>query len=596
MEAREVFSMVSAGQNGRMDPMMIGDAYAHRLYNVTVRDGLARTRPGLVSRGELPVQGRFQGAFEYRLESKDYWAVVVAGQLWLFVVAEETWVYIAAFPTTDFEQAYFVQADRYLIVQNGIYDPVENWPIIVHETELVDALDVQYLHEQTLKRVRDAELPEIIRVPIGTAMAFGHGRLFVAVDRYYNDGASGSPDVGWRTNLGSRFWVASNVFQIDNMQALLVFSDMYLLNHGVAFSLPTEMGFITAMTFLRNAETGTGLGALIIFARRGASAFAVNVSRERGLWLSAGFGQVLFTSSGCRSPRSVTQVNSDLVYYGDSGLRTLKYSASNESGTGGLATVSLSPEVSNATRLTDTLLHDPHVSIAHIDNYIFFTAVGRVLPDNSVAFNAILPWDLTAFQVSGENPARVFTGAWCGALYHDVLAWRGEKQTLGVIYRASATSPLRYGYFSAAQACESICSVQTKSHLFGQLTLTKRIKFIDALFDEVNGSFTVWIKWRVDGRAKWYASSPRKFVGSNSSTGLFRLLTPAENEFVGHNFQFAIEWKGQARLKLALFTAVLVDRYMGDDGICQTVTLPSGTAGDELEGFNCPTLPDGVAL
>lgn len=583
-EAKESIQVFTQGQHGMLDPTVVNTKYASRLYNVTVRDGLAASAPGLVG-ADCPVQGRFQGAFEYRLESADYWVVVVSGQVWLHNPEAATWQLMATFPTIDFDQAYFTQADKYAVVQNGIYDPVENWPIILHGNTVVDNLATQYMSGNALVPVSAHAMPETIRVPIGKSMAFGHGRLYVAVDRFYNDGASGDPVVGWKVNQGLRFWMAGDILQVGNPQSILVFTDSYVLARGLAFSLPAEMGFITSMALLRNAESGTGLGALVVFARRGAVAYAVNTTRTN--WLSAGFGQVLFTSSGTRSSWALAQVNSDLVYYGDHGLRTLKYSASMESGTGGLASVAISPEVYNFTRLNDSLLHDPFISVAHVDNYFFFTSAGQVLADGSVAFKGILPWDLASFQVSGQPPQQVFAGAWCGRLVHAVIAHRGSTDTLAAIYRDSASGTLKYGTFSPEANSGLVSSVQTAAFVFKSPLQLKRVKNVDAMFDRITGDVAVWVRWRFDGSGAWNLSNIRRFSGSNSSTSLFRIPIEVEDS-AGFSIQFAVEWTGIARLKLAIFNATVLDSFYGDsEDMCDTTALDEIALAESTD-FGCP--------
>lgn len=586
----EALAALTRGQNGRMDPTMLSPEFASRLYNVKIRDGLARTRPSFDGE-ELPTQGRFQGAFEYRLEGKDYWVVVVSGQVWLYNTGTATWTYVDTFPTTDFDQAYFVQADQYGIVQNGIYDPVENWPIIFHDTVLVDNLETQYLSGASLVAVKDftgnAGGPSAIRVPIGTAMAFGHGRLYVAVDRYYDDGAASGLPPEWKENLGLRFWVAGDILQLGNVQSILVFTEGYDLNKGLAFSLPAEMGFITSMAFLRNAETGTGLGALVIFARRGASAFAVNTSRNTS-WYSEGFGQVLFTTNGSRSPWAVTQVNSDLVYYGDGGLRSLSYSYKQSKS--GLASTPLSPEVYNFTRFTNEISHAPFVTCVNVNNYILFTAGGVELDDGSVGFNGVLPWDLANFQVSGESVPPVYVGAWCGKVYHAVVADR-TNNAAAVIYRDSVSGNLKYGTFLGSGDEDFVCSVRTAAYVFNAPLNRKKVSHADALFDRVNGTLQIWFKWRYNGDGPWYTSEIRSFSGSGGSTSYFR-IPAGEAEDAGFIVQFALEWKGDARLKTALFTAAVTDRFYTDENLCSVGVL--GTGSDDEADFGCPEAPGGV--
>jgi len=341
----EAFQTVQGGVNDLLDPLLLKAGTAARLLNVEVRNGLAESRPALF--GEtMPAQGRFQGAFSYELEGNLRWVVVVSGHVWTYSFATNTWLDLAAFPTVDFDQAYFCQAGKFCIVQNGIYDPVENWPIILHGDEVVDNLETEFIYRNHIVKVKDFNWdmvdegdnlvepapepsPSVFRVPIGKSMAFGQGRLFVAVERYWDNGLSSGLEPGWRSDEGLRFVLASDDWRWDDPARMLVFTQNDLLAGGGALSMPAENGFITSLAFFRNAATGTGLGELLVICRRGVMAFAVSVDRATA-WGTQGFGQVLFQTSGSRSPWAITAVNSDLVYRGDGGLRTLKYSASNE--------------------------------------------------------------------------------------------------------------------------------------------------------------------------------------------------------------------------------------------------------------------------
>jgi len=584
VESAQVFSR---GQSGLVDPSLLRAGLASRLYNVDIRNGLARTRNAL-GQETLPVQGRFQGAFEYRLNQKDYLVVVVAGQVWLRLSQTGAWTKVGEFPTTDFHQAYFTQADRFGIVQNGITAPVENWPVIFHGETPVDNLESRYLDGSGFKQVKNWPVanggPDTVRVPIGTAMAYGHGRLFVAVDRYYDDGAASGMNQEWKRKLGRIHWSAGNVIQSGLPEEVLVFTEQYIIaNGGPALSLPAEMGFITSMGFLRNSESGTGLGAMIVFAQRGACAFAVNLPRAS--WIrspDARLGQVLFTSSGSASPWGLAAVNSDLVYYGERGLRTLKYSASNETSTGGLASVSLSPEVSNFTRLTDPALHEPYVTMAYVDNYLFFTGVGVGLPTGDVAFKAVMPWDLASFQVSGEPPSRVFSGAWCGQLVHAVVADRAAAAPAAV-YRTSADSPLYFGSYTESSAGVP-AAVWTASLMFDAAVNRKKVKHIDVSLDQVDGPLGVRAMWQWDGAGEWYTTQVRKFTGTGS-TGMVRIPGLGDAGGSGFQCQFRLEWTGAARLRLAVFTANVLDVFSGDGSLCKEVVLDN-IADDN--SFVCP--------
>ncbi len=576
---------VPKGHNGLLDPLLLPEGYAARLHNVVVRNGFAESRPRLVG-VESPAQGRFQGAFAYVLEDATRWVLVVSGQVWVYNFSTNGWLKVAEFPTTDFDQAYFCQAGRYCIVQNGISDPVENWPIIIHGELLVDNIETEYIYNNAVVKVKDFSYTapsglvndyDAIRVPIGKAMAFGQGRLFVAVDRYYDNGLSSGRPPGWRSDNGLRNILASNLENGDEPAAMLVFRQSDVLSGGGAFTLPAESGYITSMTFFRNAATGTGLGELLVMCRRGSAAFAVSVARDQ--WFTNGFGQQLFQTSGSASPWSMTAVNSDLVYYGDGGLRTIKYTASGETASGGLATVPVSPEVSNYTDAT--LGYEAYVTAALADNYLFFTAGGVRLADGSTAFSDVLPWDLSMFQASGEAPSRVFAGAWRGQLVHAVL--RVSPLTAGAFYRDSATGALKLGVYVDSPDASQTSVVRTRAYAFKAAIMAKRVKFVDLMFDRVRTDLSVKVRWRSDFAGGWHASDTRHFQSTgNNTTGLIRIPCEADNLHPGQLIEFAVEWTGHARLKLCLFHAAVLSTFDGDDdSACAPVDLddPVGEPG-----------------
>ena len=589
--AYEQIQTVHMGVNDLLDPMLLKEGYAARLLNVEVRNGLAESRPALF--GEtMPAQGRFQGAFSYELEGNLRWVVVVSGHVWTYSFATNAWLDVAAFPTVDFDQAYFCQAGKFCIVQNGVYDPVENWPIILHGDLLVDNLETTLIYRNHVVKVKDFNWdmidgndaivvpappgnPSVYRVPIGKSMAFGQGRLFVAVERYWDNGLASGLDPGWRSGEGLRFILASDDWRWDDPARMLAFTQNDLLTGGGALSLPAESGFVTSLAFFRNAATGTGLGELIAICRRGVSAFAVSVARES--WGTEGFGQVLFQTSGSNSPWALSAVNADLVYRGHDGLRTIKYSASGETSSGGMAVVPLSPEVSTLVGRTDAG-HEPFVTLAAADNYVLFTSNGIRLGTGDVAFFDVLPWDLATFQASGEQSSRTFAGAWRGPLFHSVL--KVSDRQAGAIFRRADNAPLQYGIFSdIARDATQVSAVRTQAFAFKAARNLKRFKYADLIFDRVSTALEVKVRWRVDGGG-WYESDVRRFSSTYpKATGIFRVPALSDNDGTGYVFEFAVVWTGHARLKLAAFAAAVLDEFNGgDERMCATVDLDAEPA------------------
>ena len=578
--AREALQGVPKGVNDLLDPAFLPEGQAARLLNVEVRNGLAESRPGFLA-VDCPAQGRFQGAFRYELDGALRWVLVVAGEVWTYNFATNGWLKIAEFPTKDFAQAWFCQAGKYAVVQNGVYDPVENWPIIFHEDAVVDNLSLEYIWGNEVLKVSDFKYDgesnlsrdaDAIRVPIGKAMAFGQGRLFVAVERYYDNGLS-SGFVGWRYD-GCRHIVAGDDERWDDPSRMLVFRQNDDLLGGGALTVPAENGLITSLAFFRNASTGTGLGELLVMCRRGSSVYSVSVKRggEDNQWGLAGFGQVLFQTSGSSSPWAVDAVNADLVYRGDGGLRTIKFTASGESGSGGLAVFPLSPEVSTLVGRTSPA-HEPFVSLASAGNYVVFTSGGQELPTGDVAFRDALPWDLATFQASGEAPSRTFAGAWRGPLFHAVL--KAGAGVLGAVVRQSAAAPLKLGIFDRAFFDPAqVAAVRTGAFSFKAPLMLKRVKYADLMFDRVRTDLEVKVRWRADG-GPWWESDPKRFKSTkDNQTGPFRVAVEADNAGTGYFLEFAVVWTGHARLRTAVFSASRGDAFTGgEDAACATTDL-----------------------
>jgi hypothetical protein len=599
----EVFQSAMRGQHEGRDPEFLDPGQAWRLVNVSVRGGRAASRPAF-SVSDMPADGVFQGCAVYRLSSGDRLVAVVSGAVWVRRMSDGAWTLAHTFPTTDFQQAYFCQVDQYFVVQNGVHDPVENWPLILDGDVALDNLDAWFLWagapdddpEGGWRQIRDfaAQTPtspyrDALRIPIGRAMAYVHGRLFVAVDRYWEDGAVAGEEPGWRSGRGLRFWLAGNVFQPSNATEVLCFSETIYLG-GKAGGLPAELGTITALAPFRNAASGSGIGALVFLSREGANGFAADTPRES--WGRNDNSRVLFNSGGSDSPWSMVQVNADLVYYGRDGLRSIRYTASTESGSGSLSTTPLSPEIRPAVDLTDRLGHAPFVTLAHWDNYVFSTLVGA-----ASGFRAIAPWDVAVLEASGASPNRAFAGYWAGQIYHGLFSvFDGLRDTLGCVMRRTADGPLVLGLLDeSARDPAQVSRVYTPRYAFGTVAEIKRLHYAElSLCEVLTSALSVRVGWRVDGDTRWHWTSPVAFSASSlpAATGPFRLPFPSELDCVsgsfngrqanaGTMFQFVIEWTGGAALEYALFHAKTVGSGTGAGAPCETVALsPSG--GEDL--------------
>jgi len=238
------FSELHAGMNGNIVLSDIGDKQYLKGINIQCRGGIIKTRPPFYS---IPLTfanfgderifqyGKFQGAAAYHSMEGAYLVVAVNGNV--FMIEPDTGK-VANVSTTiadRFNQyqdrLYFCQVERYMIVQDGV-----NTPIIIEGT--------------TASKANPAAENQ---VPVGTIMAYGHGRLFIKVDK--NE------------------FIAGDINIPTVPTAVLQFTE--LATQVPSFGLPGDLGEITGMAFVQNYATGDGQGPLVVFAQNGFDAFSV---------------------------------------------------------------------------------------------------------------------------------------------------------------------------------------------------------------------------------------------------------------------------------------------------------------------------------
>jgi hypothetical protein len=312
---------------------------------------------------------------------------------------------------------YMVQAERYLIVQTGQDEPLIYDGYITRRAS--------YFGDQV--------------VPIGKQMAYGQGRLFVAVkdsseitagdlvlggsttkrvittttaanptlvttstnhgfgagDQITIEGHSSSPTVNSTYTIltapGSTTFTipvavtsagVGGVVSRANAGAegdVLQFTETTFLNEGGNLTPAGQLGKITGLVFLPVQDTATGQGDLIAFCERGAVTFQVSVSRNK--WKDTeGFQRILFDNIGSTSD-SILPVNGDLFFRSreGNGIRTYR-NARAESGTYGLTPISA--EIDPVLK-QDTQWMLDRVSFVNFDNRLLMTCLPKQYPSRA---------------------------------------------------------------------------------------------------------------------------------------------------------------------------------------------------------------------
>lgn len=295
LEVYDGFSATPRGVLGADHPLDTPEGALFRLINGTVRSGRPATRPGFTTRpitfptnryAELFATGRFQGAMGFDDESGPRIVFAIGGHVFLLDVSSMAALAItdtAGRMDPDAPRLFFLYTGRYLVVQDGSSRPV-----------IWDGSSARR------SRFEDQE------IPVGTFMAYGHGRIFVTIP-------------------GTASFLAGDFELPEDPATALRFTETEYIYEGGAFSLPMALGPITGMAFLRAPATSSSTGLLVVSGTSGISYF--NVAYPRSAWGTVSISSVGVLGHGAASHDAMVNIEDDLLYVsGDGDIRTVKTS------------------------------------------------------------------------------------------------------------------------------------------------------------------------------------------------------------------------------------------------------------------------------
>lgn len=286
------------GSDTDTDPSALEPSIASKAVNRIFRGGKNRTRPPFIHKPfifddesavyeDVLRYGNFQGWIPYRKKMpgrEDGIVVSIAGCIFFLTLVNENWFARCIFKGNDprLLHTWFVQANEWLYVQNGKDRPIFWNGLFPSEARRSD--------------------PDENEMPIGTIMAYAHGRVFLsnafdqvaASDIIYGNGLT-------RTDATQKF--TENLYW----------------NEGGYFGQPLEIGAITGMIVMpRQDQNIRGTGELVILSEEGAT--AIEASVPRSLWKSSQIQTVTLSGRGCVAPASLILVNNDLWFRSDDGM------------------------------------------------------------------------------------------------------------------------------------------------------------------------------------------------------------------------------------------------------------------------------------
>lgn len=385
-----------AGMNAAVAPCLVADGQSADARNVAFRGGYPANRPAFVGKRLVNADGstgggvitafqtgNFQGAAYYDFQGYEWLFASVAGRLYRFTLDYSGTTYPAsdgndvlvedvtpdAGNNPDREMVWFAQADRILVMQDG-QSPA-------------------YL--VTGSGVRRANL-EANEVPVGSIMAYGFGRLWLAI---------GTP--------GGNRYVAGDIYGTATDSVIKFTETQYLAENG-SFQLPAKFGIITAMKFYDQQDTATGQGPLMVFGVNGAE--SVNVTLPRTEWQTQQIQVEALTNIGARGHRSTVNVNGDLFFRAGDGWRSYRQARAEQSRLGQLP-LSTQVRLYTNAELQEQLIYG---SAIFFNNRLIVTAIPQKAGPYPTHVGALsLDFDvIDAPNVGGGQSPPAWDGFWTG--------------------------------------------------------------------------------------------------------------------------------------------------------------------------------------
>jgi hypothetical protein len=477
------FLTAEGGVDAGFAPSLIQPNQLAWAVNATVRGGFPRTRPGWWKRTlSFPDQdtqddfedGLFQGAGTYTSDSGiSYLAVSISGRIYLINLSQGFTVQDITIPgnpsSATEKSAWFVQAENFLIVQNG--------------------LDLPFLYNgSSSRRANSGGLGGAAKeVPIGGPMAYGKGRLWVAYKSQYVGG-----DLVWSDPVAGR-------------ESVIRFTENTFLNEGGAFTVAN--GPITGLAFGANLDTSLGDGDLSVFTSSASYAFSAPVNREEWKDLQYPIQRFALLNNGALSQNSIVTVNGDLFFRSLDGVRSMIYARRDFTEWGNTP---ISRQVTRAVAY-DTPQWLYASSAVSFDNRLLMTVQPQNLNNRGVYHRGLVVLDFYLVSGMGRKQPPAWEGVWTGQRILQIVTTRvgrddkcfmfvlGEGDAISIV---EVTKDGRFD-FDGEDDVPTEWILETRSVIFGDPLGQKRLMSGEQWYDDVAGDVTATVRYRSNESACW---------------------------------------------------------------------------------------------
>lgn len=567
----------SGGVSSAVSPDLLPQNQTAWGLNADFRGIKVHTRPNFEQRLYLP-SGLIQGAGVFSLQGGMLIAVIagvpyrvrIGGKTseFLFELIPLPW-----YNSPVVKQVWMCQTTDYLVIQDGQSRPI--------------------IYDGSSARRAGAN-----EVPTGRMMAYGNGRLWVAVG----------------SNL-----LAGDIHTASPGSELLFTETTYLSGGGaIAFSSD-----ITGLSFI--PTTGTSdLGALVVAGRNYIETVRADVT-NRDSWASyPGFVTNAMRNVGVASGWSMTPVNQDLMWRDTlGGIRSLNTSMgaayyAQYRGAQADANVPISREVSRLTEFDSQQLLN-FCSGVYFNNRLLMTSSPFINTQGGVSHRDLIALDFAPVStMQGQSPP-AYNGTWQGVDWTKLVSgefnrqvrafglssdldgvnrlWEFETDSLEDISYTDGTATGGGTILTDGTAFGIEGFIEYPRVDFGEPKRRKRLARCDVWLSNISGEVQLEVYWRPDNTQKWtkWDSTAQCAIMTDPATAtphVWKNLLPEQRPLVksfsipdtidevttyalsvGAGFQIRLAWKGSLRIERTVLWATHVDDtdYVireGQDGTC----------------------------
>lgn len=528
---------VLGGINSAETPDLIEQNELAWAVNAELRGGKPHTRGAWVERLTLPF-GLVQGMDAFTLDMGMI-IVSISGRLYritangLNVSFDE--INVSGQRSQKTEKVWMEKTTEFLVIQDGISNPL-----------IYDGVSA-----------RESRADE---VPLGRQMAFGNGRLWVAIQ-------------------GNKL-AAGDITKLPGSE--LKFTETNTLFQGGTFLMG---GIVKAMKFMPSNDTTTGLGALIVGGEGFSSAVRADIP-DRNQWLSTPGFITTIPGLGFIGQPSVVTHDQDMYMRDDDGkIRNLRQAVADWQDAG---STSISQ---NIRRITD------HEEIQFLENCPAIVVDGRMISGASpfmvyqgcLAFRDMVSYDFSPSSKPSLKTAPIFDGEWEGIFvtHMSVMNDRSKKRGFAIGKDFDGNNRL-YEYMPELQKDQfidpriedgavSISPIQWqvyyKAFTFKSPLTKKKYRRTDIFLSEIQGDVTVEMYFRTGCDPKWHLiekikrcankidecnADKRAFI--DFEPGCSDILThepedPEGEQYVGFSFQIRLVITGVCQVDQLLVFA-----------------------------------------